>query len=389
MTALPMPGAEGLTRRCPFGAIAEYEEARDASGIAPLATPSGRPAWLLASFDATKSVLADPGFASMVNEPPPLDGGEAIPGWFFGLDGEEHARYRRLLNGRFTMRAARRAAPRIRAIVVEELERMRGLGSPVDFFAAFAWPTPARVVCDLLGVPPELESLLTAQIEVIDGDDPEADELGAMQAMWDALVALAAAKRRAPGEDLLSDLMAEEEVTDGVAASFALALRMAGHAPVSHVLGMGAFYYLAEEAKEERRFADPAGRDAEVEELLRFLPTNNLGVVRVPTGDAEVAGGAVAAGQPVVAAIAVANRDPDRFEDAGSFRPDLGRASHLAFGYGPHQCLGHNFARIEIGIVFEELFARFPGLRLAVDPHEVPMQDTAASYGVTALPVEW
>ncbi|WP_051704432.1 cytochrome P450 [Glycomyces sp. NRRL B-16210] len=389
MANLPVPGAEGLKRRCPFGVIEDYERVRDTAAPAPLDTPSGRPAWLLASFEEVKSMLADPRFVSAVNEPPPLDGGEGIPGWFFGLDGEEHARYRRLLTGQFTMRAARKAAPRIRAIVVEQLERMRRGGAPADLFEAFAWPAPARVVCDLIGVPPQLEALLSEQIEVIDGDDLGADRLGAMQAMWDALVGLAARKREDPGDDLLSELLTAKEATDEVGASFALALRMAGHAPVSHIVGMGVLYYLTEGPDAADRFGDPDRRDAEVEELLRFLPTNNLGVLRLPTEDVAIGGRTVGAGQPVVAALPVANRDPARFEDAESHRPDLERHSHLAFGYGPHQCLGHNLARVELGVIFEELFGRFPGLRLAVPEHEVPMQDTAGSYGVTALPVEW
>ncbi|MDA1360916.1 cytochrome P450 [Glycomyces luteolus] len=388
MGDLPVPGAEGLTRRCPFSVIEEYEKVRDTSGVAPLDTPSGRPAWLLASFEETKATLADPRFASAVNEPPPLDDGNPIPGWFFGLDGAEHSRYRKLLTGQFTMRAARKAAPRIRAIVVEHLEQMRRQGSSADLFEAFAWPAPARVICDLLGVPRDMEALLTSQIEIIDGDDPRADRLGAMQTMWDALVGLTAAKRLRPGDDMLSDLLAGNDVSDQVGASFALALRIAGHAPVSHVVGMGVLYHLTENGL-DGRFGDTGRRDATVEELLRFLPTNNLGVLRLPTEDVQIRGQALRAGQPVVASLAVANRDPARFEDAESFRPELRHPSHLAFGYGPHQCLGHNFARVELGVIFEELFGRFPGLRLAVALDEVPMQDSAQSYGVTALPVAW
>jgi cytochrome P450 len=389
MAGLPVPGAEGLTRRCPFSVVGEYAKARDESGAAPLDTPSGRPAWLLASFEETKAMLADPRFTSVGNEPPPLDDGAGIPGWFFGLDGAEHARYRRLLTGQFTMRAARKTAPRIRAVVVEQLEHMREQGPPADLFEAFAWPLPARVVCDLLGVPQEMETLLTAQIEVIDGEDPGADRLGAMQTMWDALMGLAAEKRRRPGDDMISERIAANDVGDRVAASFALALRIAGHAPVSHVVGMGALYHLTEADGTDGRFGEPGSRDAAVEELLRFMPTNNLGVLRVPTEDVEIGGSSVRAGQPVLASLAVANRDPARFDDAESFRLDRERSSHLAFGYGPHQCLGHNLARVELGVIFEELFSRFPGLRLAVAPEEVPMQDTSHSYGVTALPVEW
>jgi cytochrome P450 len=386
MSDLPVPGTEGLTRRCPYSVVEEYAKARDASGVAPLETPSGRPAWLLASFDETKAMLADPLFLSRVNEPPPLDGGEPVPGWFFGMDGAEHAQHRKLLTGQFTMRAARKAAPRIRAIVVDQLEQVSRKGSPVDLFEAFTWPVPARVICDLLGVPKDIEALLVEQTESISVDDPRADS-SPMQVMWNALVELTAEKRRRPGDDMISELLATHDVSDKVAGSFALSLRLAGHAPLAHLVGLGMRYLLTEAA--DRPFGDPDRRDAAVEEMLRFMPSNSFGVVRVPSEDVAIRAETIREGQPVVASLVVANRDPARFEDAESFRPDLDRPSHLAFGYGPHQCLGHNFARIELGVIFEEVFKRFPDLRLAVPADEIPMEDSVQSYGVTALPVEW
>ena len=125
-----------------------------------------------------------------------------------------------------------------------------------------------------------------------------------------------------------------------------------------------------------------------VEELLRHLSVITI-VVRAALADVEVAGHTVRAGETVTVSLAAANRDPGQFPDGD--RLDLARGAHgqLAFGHGIHQCLGQQLARLEMRAALPALFRRFPGLRLAVPPEEVPMRSNMAVYGVHHLPVEW
>jgi cytochrome P450 len=85
----------------------------------------------------------------------------------------------------------------------------------------------------------------------------------------------------------------------------------------------------------------------------------------------------------------MANHDWDVFTDPFSLDIDRGARHHVAFGFGAHQCLGQNLARLELQIVFDRLFARIPGLELAVPAEELPYKDDAAIYGVYQLPVTW
>jgi cytochrome P450 len=112
-------------------------------------------------------------------------------------------------------------------------------------------------------------------------------------------------------------------------------------------------------------------------------------VVRAALADVEVGGQLVPKGESVLVSIPMANRDPDRFTDPNTL--DIARVTsgHLAFGHGVHQCLGQQLARIELRIGFSALLSRFPGLRLAVAPEEVPLRTGRGIYGVDALPVAW
>jgi cytochrome P450 len=135
--------------------------------------------------------------------------------------------------------------------------------------------------------------------------------------------------------------------------------------------------------------ADPARTPAAVEELLRYFSIVDVAVARVATADIEIGDVLIRAGEGVVMLSSAANRDPAAFGHAGEL--DIGRAErhHLAFGFGPHQCLGQNLARLELQVVFDTLLRRIPDLRLAVPLDDVPLKDDAIVYGAYELPVTW
>ena len=126
-----------------------------------------------------------------------------------------------------------------------------------------------------------------------------------------------------------------------------------------------------------------------VEELLRYLHITHNGRRRVALADIEVGGQVIRAGEGVIVADDIGNRDPDAFPDPD--RLDIGRDArhHVAFGFGVHQCLGQPLARLELQVVYGTLYRRMPTLRLAAELDEIPFKHDGSVYGVYELPVAW
>jgi cytochrome P450 len=391
MRNVPTPGSAELTRRCPFAPPREFEALRDAGETGVLHRAGDKTYWLLTSHESVTAVLSDRRFSSRVNIGPRLPSGEPLPAWFFGMDAPEHTRYRRLLTGAFTLRAMRAFAPRIEAIVDQHLAEMRRLGPPADLFSALAWPVPARVIGTLIGLDDKQQLLMERGLLVSDDEDLAAEErCAAFAEVWDTLTAVVRGRRERPQDDLISTLVqADADLSTDEVASMALAVAMAGHAPVAHVAAMGAYWLLREDRTLAPEGADPRQVDKAVDEVVRYMPTNNLGVVRGVTEDVEIDGELLHGGDVVFVSLPTANRDPRRFDRAEVLDLDRGFTPHVAFGHGLHQCVGQNLARVELGVIFRRLFRAFPSLRLAVDPAEVPMQEDHSSYGVAELAVVW
>jgi cytochrome P450 len=164
-----------------------------------------------------------------------------------------------------------------------------------------------------------------------------------------------------------------------------------GHETTANMISLGTFTLLQhpEQLAELRASDDPALVNSTVEELLRLLTINIIGRRRVAVADIEVAGTVIRAGEGVIVANDLGNYDESAFDDPGTF--DLHRKArhHLAFGYGAHQCLGQQLARVELQVVYGTLYKRVPTLRLAVPPEQVPFKDDMTVYGAYELPVTW
>ncbi len=134
---------------------------------------------------------------------------------------------------------------------------------------------------------------------------------------------------------------------------------------------------------------DPQAVAHATEELLRFLDVAHFGRRRVATEDVVVGGQLIKAGEGVIAAQEIADRDPSVFDDPD--RLDLSRDArmHMAFGYGIHQCLGQPLARVELQVVLTTLFPRLPNLELAVPMEQLNFQQANLVYGIESLPVKW
>jgi cytochrome P450 len=365
-----------------------------------LAFPDGHVGWLVTGHGTARAVLSDPRFSirselkhSALSRPNvgPDGRGAPAPGWFAGMDRPDHTRYRRLLTGRFTVHRMRALEPRIAEIAAERLDAMASHGPPVDLVAAFALPIPSLVICELLGVPYADHAFFERQTAVVvDLDSSTEQATTAVRELAGYLHDLVVRKRAEPTDDLLGGLLTDTDLTDAELTNIALLLLVAGHETTANMLALGTFALLEHPEQLAAFRADPALTDSAVEELLRYLSILHLGAPnRAALEDVELGGQLVRAGETVVLGLPAVNRDPTRFADPDALRLDRAAHQHLAFGFGIHQCLGQQLARIEMRIALRALVDRFPTLRLAVPAGEVPLKDSAVVYGVRRLPVAW
>jgi cytochrome P450 len=208
------------------------------------------------------------------------------------------------------------------------------------------------------------------------------------------LAELVRARTVRPRDDLTSRLVtghvATGELSDRDAVLNLALLLGAGHDTSANMLALSVLALLREPARHQRFTANPAVRRTAVEELLRYLTIVQLGLARVATADIEIGDVTVRAGDGVVLSLQAANRDGRQFADPGTL--DLARrgaARHLAFGFGPHHCLGHLLARAELDIALSRLFDRLPRIRLAVPEAALTFKDTMDFHGLDRLPVAW
>jgi cytochrome P450 len=358
----------------------------------------GHVGWLVTSDELARAVLTD---SRITRRPealhPQLErpAFEAVfahgqPGVFVFVDPPEHTRYRRILAGHFNKRTLAELTSGLERRVADHLDAIERSGPPADLVEQFAFPIPSLTICELLGVPFEYHEEWHRHHHAVNSLDSTAEEgLAAWKALDEFMQALIRRKRAAPESDLLSVLAAESDLTDAELSGVGLLLHDAGHETTSSMLALGTMTLLTHPDQLDLLRANPEMIDGAVEELMRYLTIAQFGLASTATEDMELGGEVVRAGETVTVSVAAANRDPSRYEDPD--RLDLGRdpQSHLGFGRGMHACLGQQLARMEMRIGFPALLERFPGLRLAVPPEEIPMRHRTDFYGVDRLPIEW
>lgn len=378
-----------------------YHELRAQCPVAKVRFPSGDEGYLVSRYEDVYTVLADPRFsraATVAPDAPKLTATQPIPGSLFTMDPPEHTRLRRLVSREFTARRVQRMLPRIQELTDDLLDAMQAGPRPVDLNTALAFPLPVRVICELLGVPfadrdnfrrwsDAFVSLATHNLE-----DVERDRLS----MFAYLRDLVAVKRENPGDDLLSALVhasdAEGSLDERELVIMAATLLIAGHETTVSMIGMCVLTLLRHPDQLQRLREHPEELEHAVEELLRINPIGDGGPVRVTLEDVDIAGTVIPKGSAVMGSVCSANRDEHQFGDGDPERFDARRPSadtHLAFGHGPHYCVGSALARAELRIVIGSLLKRFPTLRLAVDVDELHMAGGMMVHGVTSLPVTW
>ena len=323
-----------------------------------------------------------------------------MPHQLLFLDPPDHTRLRALMSKAFTPRLVEGMRPRVARLANELLDAVHGAGE-MDVIAALAYPLPAIVIAELLGVPVEDRQQFIRWSSdfggFLDGSSLTMEE--AVQALvgvsefMDYFRDIIARRREAPRDDLLQALLVARERDDALTEDELLAnlvlLLAAGHGTTTHLIGNGVLALLRNPDQLQRLYDDPSLVVTAVPEMLRYdSPVQLTG--RTAREEITIGGVSIGAGQHLTVILGAANRDPAQFADPD--RLDVGRPENriMSFGYGIHFCLGAPLARLEAEEVFTALVRRLPRLRPAPGALEhLEWQPSVVFRGLGALPVEF
>jgi cytochrome P450 len=310
------------------------------------------------------------------------------------MDDPEHARQRRMVTARFSVKRAETLRPAIQKMVDGLIDDILAGPKPVDLVQAFALPLPSLVTCEMLGVPyddhvflqdstGQTMQLYAAPEEVAEGD----------KRLLGYVHRVLADKLASPGDDLFSEIadhVKRDELSRDQAARMMVMLILGGLDTTTNMIALSTMALLEhpdqlailQDADDEKVVA------CAVEELLRYLSVAHVGQPRAALEDIQIGDQVISANDGMLLAVEGANWDPEVFPSPE--RLDLRRNTqgHVAFGFGTHQCLGQNLARVELQVACSTLFKRIPTLRLAVSPDHVAFKDSLV-YGLAELPVTW
>jgi cytochrome P450 len=392
LLALPVPRAA----HCPLAPPAEFVDWRNRPGLRR-AMFQGNPVWVVSRYQDIRAALVDPRLSAKTipDAIMPTDSDNKIPVMFARTDDPEHHRLRRMMTGNFTFRRCESMRPQIQEMVDHYLDKMIGNRPPADLVREFALPVPSLVIALLLGVPPEdlgfFQHHTTVGLDQRSTDEQKRQAFGAMYVFIEELVKR---KEREPGDDLISRLITEYVATGqldhATTAMNSVIMMQAGHETTANMISLGTVALLQHpDVFELLGHSDNAAVIANiVEELMRYLSIVHSQVDRVATEDLMIGGQLIRTGEFVMMNLPAGNWDAEFVDNPESFEAGRNTRGHLGFGYGVHQCIGANLARVEMQVAFATLARRLPGLKLAVSPEELRFKD-ANIYGLKELPVTW
>ncbi|MFD4399784.1 cytochrome P450 [Kitasatospora sp. NPDC058478] len=284
-------------------------------------------------------------------------------------DPPDHARLRKLANRAFTARRVEALRDGVQRIVDRLIDEAVAAGPTMDLIEAVVSPLPMSAVCELFGIPdgdrPQVKSWFHRFGRLGEDIDKSEEAIGQYEEYLSGLIRR---RRREPGDDLISALVAtqaqDDRLTDSELLSTCFVLITAGDETTTHLIGNGVLALLRHPDQLARLRADPGLIRGAVEELARY-DTVTQAIVRVVAQDLEIGGQLLREGELAYLFLGATNRDPERFEDPD--RLDLTRPGnrHLSFGHGPHFCLGGPLAKLQTEVAIGTLVRRLPELRLA------------------------
>jgi cytochrome P450 len=381
-----------------------YAALREKAPVCPMSPPHGVETYLITRYDDARAALADPRLSKDMYGALDAyhrifgDSSIALDDNMLFSDPPKHTRLRRIVGSTFTPKRVEALRARVQQITDELLDACPKSGA-VNLLPEFCFPLPLQVICELLGVPENERrqaqewSATVAQT----GFGPEArKKLEIAEGnLRDYLVDLCARKRQEPDGGLLSALVTAQDqegaLTDHELVSTAWVLLFAGHKSTAYQIGNAVYHLLSRPDQKELALRDANSLNAAIEEIFRFESSVENSTFRHAKEDIVIRDVLIPKGALVQISITGANRDPEMFaapDELDVQRPNV-QATHLAFGYGPHYCIGAPLARLEMQLALTSLFARFPRMTLAVAPEEarwltVPFP---AFRGLAELPV--
>jgi cholest-4-en-3-one 26-monooxygenase len=311
------------------------------------------------------------------------------------LDPPVHTKRRKLVSLGFSGRMMRNLEAHVREVTTEIIDQVAPLGA-CDFVDRVSAELPLQVIVEMVGVPKaDRRKVLEWSNKMIGFDDPEyagaAPEVGQMAAAELFMYAneLAEEREQRPKDDLVSLLLQAEvdgeRLTRTDVSSFFMLLLVAGNETTRNLISGGMLALIDHPEERARLMADRSLLPSAIEEMLRWVAPVNV-FRRTATRDTEIRGQTIREGEKVALFYASANRDEDVFQNPDTFDITRTPNDHLAFGIGPHFCLGANLARLEIRVMFEELLSRLPDIELDGEPQRL------RSYfinGIKRMPVRY
>jgi cytochrome P450 family 142 subfamily A polypeptide 1 len=347
--------------------------------------------WALTRYHDVLAVEKDPATFSSFTAPRPH--GYHLP-MMISMDAPEHSHRRKLVSRGFTPRRVRDHEATIRRICTDIIDKVAPKGE-CDFVWDIAAPLPLLLIADMLGFPPEsYDDLLRWSDDLIRATTvdptPEVEQAGldAMLGFREFQLGVIADRRARPQEDLVTVLCEAEidgeRLDDESIIQESLLILIGGDETSRHVMTDGMLTLLAHPDQMAVLRDDPSAVEVGVEELLRWVsPIKNMS--RTVTREIAMHGQTMHEGDQVILMYPSANRDSTVFDDPDRFDVRRDPNPHLAFGFGPHFCMGASLARLELKVMFTELLHRLPDLHLAGDPF--PRRSSNFISGPETMPV--
>jgi cytochrome P450 len=391
-----------MARECPLSPPLAYKQMREERPVAPVRLWNGNKAWLVTRFEDVRKILSDKRVSNNITHPgfPVLYAARAAvmqqhgkPPYFHFMDPPEHTEHRRMFTQDFSVIRVKELEEEIQSIVDELVDEMlAGPDRSADYVKAIALPIPTRVIAGVLGIPYADVVKLQGMMNATSGfnQDPEVAK-SSYARLNDYVGELITQKEANPSTDTISRLISEQlhpgKIDRPGLIRVLLFLLIVGHETTTSMIALGTLMLLEHDEQREKVIKDPSLMQNAVEELLRYLSIVHLTTCRVAIEDIEVGGETIKAGEGIVALISSANRDAAQFENPDVLDINRDARTHVAFGFGVHQCLGQTLARLELRITLNSILRRIPTLKLVQPIDELKFK--AYINGVQSMTVAW
>ncbi|MGI8315221.1 cytochrome P450 family protein [Halobacillus mangrovi] len=309
------------------------------------------------------------------------------------VDPPDHTRLRKLVQPYFNPKTIKDLKPRISEIADALLDKASEKQGPVDLIDEFAFPLPIIVISELLGIPSEDRNKFRkwSNTIVAASDEFDPDIMEDVQAFTNYLTDLFDSRRKKPENDFISNLLQAEEDGDQLNRdelySMVVLLIIAGHETTVNLIANTMYALFEHPDQLEKLKNDTKLTTTAIEEGLRYYSPVDFTTARWSEDDIEFHGKTIKRGDLVLASLASANRDEEKFEASDTFDITRKPNPHVAFGFGIHFCLGAPLARIEGEIALSKLLERFPNIELTEKLSTSPWRPVFLLRGLERLEV--